>query len=285
MNTARVKLNSSNPIMAWEITKSARVAQTRSAAGGRRRDCAPRPGIWLLLGACACLAACHPPATSVRLNFHIATERVADYSVAFYVSGLTMIDAEGHAVPARLDANPWQNESTALVALGGRTENPVVSGRVAGGRYDAMEFRLGIPFDANHGNPLVAAAPLNVPSMFWTWQSGYKFVRVDIANDWSFHLGSTGCVSASAVRPAKEPCRQPNAARIRLASDTPATGTIVLDLDALLAHIDPAVEDNCMEAYADRDACRGLLANLGMDPDTGLCLDGCESQTVFQFAP
>ena len=203
----------------------------------------------------------------------------------FYVSGLTMIDAQGHAVPVTLGANPWQNEVATLVALGGRTENPTVSGRVPGGDYKAVRFLLGIPFDRNHGNPLAVSAPLNVPSMFWTWQSGYKFVRIDIANDFSFHLGSTGCVSASAVRPPAEPCRQPNAARIRLASDTPATGTIVLDLDALVAHIDTGAAANCMEAYADRDACRGLLANLGLDPDTGLCVEGCESQAVFGFAP
>ena len=196
-----------------------------------------------------------------------------------------MIDLERRAVQVSLDSNSWQEDATAMVALGGRTENLVVTGEVEPNRYVGIEFLLGIPFDRNHGNPLAAAPPLNVPSMFWTWQSGYKFVRLDLGNDWSFHLGSTGCVSASAVRPPEEPCRQPNAARIRLASDAPNTGTIVVDLDALVAHIDTAVEDNCMEAYAARDACRGLLANLGMDPDTGLCRDGCEGQAVFRFAP
>ncbi|MCY3624358.1 MAG: metallo-mystery pair system four-Cys motif protein [Gammaproteobacteria bacterium] len=208
-----------------------------------------------------------------------------DALLRFYLSELAMIDAEGRTVPVRLDANAWQSDSTALVALGGNTENPVVSGKVANGRYEAIEFLLGVPFERNHGNPLAAAAPLNVPSMFWSWQSGYKFVRLDVGNDWSFHLGSTGCVSASAVRPPDEPCRQPNAARIRLASDAPEGGTIVVDLDALLAHIDTAVEGNCMAAYAEREACRSLLANLGMDPDTGLCLDGCGTQAVFRFAP
>ena len=243
------------------------------------------PPVACLVGLCMGLAACHPPQTPVRLDFEIASERVVDHSVRFYVSGLSMIDAEGNAVPVSLDGSSWQSEATALVALGGRTTNPTVTGRVAGGDYVAVEFLLGIPFAHNHGNPLVAAPPLNVASMFWTWQSGYKFLRIDIANEWSFHLGSTGCVSASAVRPPEEPCRQPNAARIRLASDTPHAGTIVVDLDALLAHIDTAGEDNCMEAFADRDACRGLLANLGMDPDTGLCLDGCQGQAVFRFAP
>ena len=213
------------------------------------------------------------------------TTHADDARLRFYLSDLAMIDGAGRAVPVRLDANAWQDDSTAMVALGGKTENSVVSGKVTSGHYEAIEFLLGVPFERNHGNPLAAAPPLNVPSMFWTWQSGYKFVRLDVGNDWSFHLGSTGCVSASAVRPPGEPCREPNAARIRLASDTPGFGTIAIDLDAFLAHIDTAVEGNCMAAYAENEACRGLLASLGMDPDTGLCLDGCGTQAVFRFAP
>ena len=212
------------------------------------------------------------------------TTQADDVLLRFYLSDLAMIDGEGRVVPVRLDANVWQDDSTALVALGSNTGNPVVFGNAPTGRYEAIEFLLGVPFERNHGNPLAAAPPLNVPSMFWTWQSGYKFVRLDVGNHWSFHLGSTGCVSASAVRPPREPCREPNAARIRLASDTPWVGTIVVDLDALLSHIDPAVEDNCMAAYAESEACRGLLANLGMDPATGRCLDGCGNQAVFRFA-
>ncbi|MDE0039084.1 MAG: metallo-mystery pair system four-Cys motif protein [Gammaproteobacteria bacterium] len=231
------------------------------------------------------LGACHPPETPVRLAFEMRTTHAEDALMRFYLSDLAMIDAQGLAVPVRLHANEWQDDSTALVALGGSKENRVIAGHVAKGRYVAIEFLLGVPFERNHGNPFAVAPPLNVPSMFWTWQSGYKFVRLDIGNAWSFHLGSTGCVSASAVRPPGEPCREPNAARIRLASDAPEAGTIAVDLDALLAHIDTTVDDNCMAAYAESEACRGLLANLGLDPATGRCLDGCGAQTVFRFAP
>ena len=223
--------------------------------------------------------------TPVRLDFEVQSTLVADYSLRLFVSDLALVDADGDAVALVLDESPWQDATTALVALGGQRENPVVAGRVPNGHYEAIEFLLGIPFDRNHGNPLLAQSPLNVPSMFWTWQSGYKFVRLDIANEWSFHLGSTGCLSASAVRPPGTPCRQPNLARIRLPSESPGTGTIVIDLDALLAHVETPLEGNCMEAYAASAACRGLMANLGMDPDTGLCLDDCEGQTVFRFAP
>lgn len=250
----------------------------------RKRPCGRVLG-WLLTTLSLGLGACHPNETAVRLTFEMRTTYADDALLRFYVSELAVIDEEGRAVPVGLDANAWQNDGTALVALGGVTENRVVSGRVQNGRFEAIEFLLGVPFERNHGNPLATAPPLNLPSMFWTWQSGYKFVRLDIGNDWSFHLGSTGCVSASAVRPPGEPCRQPNAARIRLANDAPLVGTIAVDLDALLAHIDTAVGANCMAAYADHEACRGLLANLGLDPATGLCVDGCGAQAVFRFAP
>ena len=276
---------SSNPLMGSQTTKSVPLPQhlRRADIPFRKR---PRRRVvgWLLTTLSLGLGACHPGETPVRLAFEMRTH-ADDALLRFYLSDLAAIDAQGHATPVRLDANAWQNDRTTLVALGGKTEHRVVSGRIENGRFEAIEFLLGVPFERNHGNPLAAAPPLNVPTMFWTWQSGYKFVRLDIGNDWSFHLGSTGCVSASAVRPPAEPCQQPNAARIRLANDAPLVGTIAVDLDALLARIDTAVEENCMADYADHEACRGLLANLGLDPVAGQCVDGCGTQAVFRFAP
>lgn len=272
--------------MGSQTTKSVPVPQLprRADIPFRKRPCHGVLG-WLLTTLALGLGACHPNETPVRLAFEMRTTYADAALLRFYVSDLAAIDHQGRVAPVRLDANAWQNDGTALVALGGTTENRVVSGRVQNGRFETIEFLLGVPFERNHGNPLAAAPPLNLPSMFWTWQSGYKFVRLDIGNDWSFHLGSTGCVSASAVRPPGEPCRQPNAARIRLANDAPLVGTITVDLDALLAHIDTAAAENCMAAYDDHEACRGLLANLGLDPATGLCADGCGAQAVFRFAP
>lgn len=231
------------------------------------------------------LGACQPAETPVRLAFEVRSGHAVDPALRFYVSELKLHPVHGPAVPVRLDESRWQGGGTSLVALGGASENPGVAGRAAhDGPFEAVEFLLGIPFQGNHGNPLRAAPPLDVPSMFWSWQSGYKFLRLDLGSQWSFHLGSTGCVSASAVRPPTEPCLRPNIARIRLAGRAPTTGTVVVDLDALLAHVDTAAEDNCVGTYADRAACRGLLTALGMDPAAGRCIDGCRGQAIFRFA-
>ena len=250
----------------------------------------------------------NPFAGPVQLEFQVLPTDVADCDsrrgeLQFYISDLTMIDSTGAAVPVRLDdRNPWQGESTALISLNfGCAESPesgnrMVSGSVARGHYAAVEFSLGVPFEHNHLNPMRAAPPLNVPSMFWTWQTGYKFLRLDLGNAWSFHLGSTGCVSDSAMRPPQQPCRQPNVARIRLPAEAAQDGNVLIDLDALLAGIDTASAGNCVAAYRKRGACRGLLGALGLDADTGQCFENlqpgerhpsqgssCASQSVFRL--
>lgn len=219
--------------------------------------------------------------------------------LGFYVSGLRLVDARGAAVPVELQAGPTQSQADGIAlvtwtddcpqapdadAEAGETANAVVTGRVASASYQAVEFELGVPFELNHANPLTAPPPLNTASMFWAWQTGYKFLRLDIGTDWSFHLGSTGCVSESAVRP-PESCRQPNRATIRLPAAAAFDGVVAIDLDGLLAGLDIAVADNCVEAYAERQACRRLLTNLGIDADTGLCTDHCRHQTFFRYEP
>ena len=260
---------------------------------------------WLfVIVASALLLGCGNPLNEpVRIEFRTLPTVVADCEsnrgeLQFYISDLTMIDSSGAGVHVRLDdRHPWQNEDAVLISLAvGCAEstepgNRMVSGSVARGRYAAVEFSIGVPFERNHLNPMRAAPPLNVSSMFWTWQTGYKFLRLDLGNAWSFHLGSTGCVSDSAMRPPQQACRQPNIARIRLPAEATRNGTVLIDLDALLAGIDTTDAGNCVGAYRERPACRGLLEALGLDPDTGQCVEsllatahsGCAGQSVFRL--
>ena len=234
----------------------------------------------------------------VRVGFRLNASLAAGCSgipepgqLRFYVSNLRMIDRHGSATPVRLDDLPTQSEAagTALVSWSGDcgvragpTVVPGVSGTVAGGSYEALEFDLGVPFEHNHPNPLAAPPPLNVPSMFWTWQTGYKFLRLDIGSDWSFHLGSTGCVSPSAVRP-PERCTRPNVATIRLPAAAARKGSVAVDLEALLGGIDTDTAANCVGDYDEAERCRALLARLGLDADTGRCDGGCAGQALFRY--
>lgn len=61
--------------------------------------------------------------------------------------------------------------------------NSAVKGKVPAGRYTAVTFDLGVPFALNHADVASAPSPLNVKAMWWSWQGGYKFVRVDMKTD------------------------------------------------------------------------------------------------------
>ena len=239
----------------------------------------------VVLAAQACSPATQPVTTQFTL--HPPPSLAPPPSLRFYVSDLHMVDAHGQAIPVRLaSVPPYQDERTAFVSLPAddASGNTVIRGTVARGDYVHMEFLLGIPFVRNHGNPLEAEPPLDRPVMFWAWQSGHKFLRLDLGNAWSFHLGSTGCHSASAVRPPQHECRRPNLARIRLPASAAADGEVDVDLGALLAAVNPTTAANCMGSYADDDTCRRVLGALGLDAETGRCLGDCRGQRVFRAA-
>ena len=228
---------------------------------------------------------------------HFEECRLGGGVLRFYVSDLRARDSNGARIPVELDVSgPWQDGRTALVALAAdcastkaHDSNTTVTARLPAGAHrhlEFVEFDLGVPFAPNHANPLRAEPPLNLPSMFWTWQTGYKFVRLDLGDRWSFHLGSTRCASASAARAPAQPCRQPNLARVRVRLPMPhALQTrIVVDLDALLDQVDVSRHPSCTDRYAERAPCGTLLAALGLDPITGECADGCAGQRVFAMA-
>lgn len=258
-----------------------------------------RPVAWRWIGKSIVVAvlvlatqACSPETQPVTTRFTLhpppsLAPTASPPTLRFYVSDLRMVDAHGQATRVRLTrAPPHQDERTALVSLvaEGPAGNAVVHGSVTRGDYVHMEFLLGVPFARNHGNPLQAEPPLDRPVMFWAWQSGRKFLRLELDNAWSFHLGSTGCHSASAVRPPQDECRRPNLARIRLPASAAADGQIDVDLGALIAPVNPTVDANCMGSYADDETCRRVLDALGLDAETGRCLADCRGQRVFRVA-
>ena len=66
------------------------------------------------------------------------------------------------------------------------------------GNYTGVRFEVGLPFDKNHAEVTLQPSPLNLSRMFWNWNAGYKFMRLDIRSTgqprgWLVHLGSTGC--------------------------------------------------------------------------------------------
>lgn len=198
----------------------------------------------------------------------------------FYVQDVELKSSDGQYVPVTLDteANIWQTGNVTLLDfedgctdLGTAPMNSVVAGTVPEGTYDGIRFLMGVPFDLNHENPAVAEPPLNLSSMQWNWQGGYKFLRIDSGNlsmtDWRMHLGSTAC-DGDPVGGGTTACGNPNRPEVELATFDPATDTVVADFAALVdgAALDvnqPETQVGCQSAPADGD-CAVLFDNLGL---------------------
>ena len=213
-----------------------------------------------------------------------ATITASDFR--FYVHNVRLVNAKGDTVRAKLaPAAPWQDTDVALLDFENgqatcsngtpdtRTEVTVL---VPPGTYRGVAFALGVPFTRNHGDLSAQPAPLSLSHLYWSWNSGYKFMRVDMratqgdsaATPWVIHLGSTGCTGATGAATAPTTCAQPNRAEVRLAGFDPAKHVVAADLAAILSRVDvrknqPKTAAGCMSAPSDAD-CGGLFASLGL---------------------
>ena len=131
-----------------------------------------------------------------------------------------------------------------------------------------MRFTLGVPQELNHADQAVAASPLNITGMWWSWQGGYKFLKIDgrvpggqDTEPRLFHLGSTQC------EPDGDSYSCGNINRPSFEVAATADQTIPFDVATLFdgAHLDaddggPA---GCMSGADDPD-CAPLFGNLGI---------------------
>jgi uncharacterized repeat protein (TIGR04052 family) len=206
----------------------------------------------------------------------------------FYVSDIRLVTEEGEEVPLSLDQDfqPWQFDDVALLdfedgsgpcgSLGNSLLNDTVRGTVPHGEYTGVRFEMGIPFDLNHGNQATAPDPLSLGALFWSWQGGYKFIRVDSINlsgqEFRVHLGSTGCEGDPPRSPVTS-CAQPNRVAVELDEFDVHSDVIVADLAALLADSNiefntPDTPPGCMANQTDPD-CDAVFANFGLSREDG----------------
>ncbi|MCA9555608.1 MAG: metallo-mystery pair system four-Cys motif protein [Myxococcales bacterium] len=195
----------------------------------------------------------------------------------FYVSEVALVDAAGNAAPVTLTQDgKWQYEDVALLdfedgcgGAGNIDLRSTVEGEVAAGDYTGVRFTLGVPFDKNHQEAATAPAPLNLTAMFWNWNGGYKFLRVDGGAagipGWRLHLGSTTCDGDGAGHVST--CGEPNRPVVTLSSFDAATDTIVMDLAEVVADVDLTNDTTgspgCMSAPNDME-CAGYFKALGL---------------------
>ncbi len=212
---------------------------------------------------------------------------VADFRV--FVTNARLIGADGAETPIALDQDGiWQVRNVALLDFEDATGtcvngtpdmNTSLRGTVPVGDYTGFAFDIGVPFDLNHGDPTLAASPLNLTAMFWNWQGGYKFIKIELSSTglpvthdanrgWALHLGSTGCASeARTVAPAAE-CANPNHVAVRFDSFDPAANTVIFDVAPVLAEANvdmntPDTSPGCM-SFLNDDDCVPVMSRLGL---------------------
>lgn len=192
----------------------------------------------------------------------------------------------------------WQYQTVALLDFEDKTGacangtiemRDHITGTVPQGNYTGLKFTLGVPFNLNHADTALAPSPLNLTGLWWNWQLGYKFARIDLQSPtlmkpmggqpqhsghgaasptgFPIHLGSTGCQSgASSEKP--QSCTQPNRATVVFNRFDPAKNFIVADLAQLVATSDLSqnyakTAPGCMSEPTDQD-CIGIMTQLGL---------------------
>lgn len=231
---------------------------------------------------------------SVYDNIGLSNEQIIPADFRLYLHNLRFTDDQGREVPLGLVQDGiWQLEDLVLLDFEDKTPpctigtvqtNMRVRAIVPPGNYTGLRFSLGVPFRMNHQDVSTAASPLTLTAMFWSWQGGYKFLRIDEALDIvRVHLGSTGCVSISPTQVSH--CEYPNVGEVFLRDFDASTDVIVVDLKTLLADSDlsinqPETPPGCMSGADDND-CAPMMQNLGVNFDNGL--PDASRQTFFRI--
>lgn len=203
-----------------------------------------------------------------------------------FVHDVELLDRNGEVVRFDvIDDGAWQHSGVVLLDFENGTEacqngsaaiNTRIVGRVEPGRdIETVRFRVGVPESLNHANAALAPAPLSTTTMWWSWLTGYKFVRIDArtaeGEPFLLHLGSTECAGKVGV---DLRCERPNRPLVELDGIEPGTSVIELDLAELFAGVDlalntPDTEPGCMSSAIDPE-CEPIFEALGLSFESGL---------------
>ncbi|WMS88312.1 MbnP family copper-binding protein [Pleionea litopenaei] len=249
--------------------------------------------IIILLASACLLASCSPSTQDVTVNWQLNLAHGTDTcqtnerknqsaptsvwsEIGFYAYDFKLLNAQNEAFPLQLT----QSRDLIYVDLtckpGSSNEESThqftFTGAVSGA--DILEFTIGVPFAKNHLNPLQQQYPLNQPAMFWVWQTGHKFFRLEgtqSGRDVLFHLGSTGCVSASALRPPEMPCQHPNRVTVQVPLTAYQGNSLTLTLDPTKL-LKTSSSDSSIRCQSEQDntQCPALISALKNNIESGV---------------
>lgn len=226
----------------------------------------------------------------------------------FYVSDAALINDKGEAVPLMLQANEWQSKEVALVDLEDATGacaeagtagvNRQILGTVPAGTYKGIQMTIGVPSSVNHSDYAVAAKPLDIQAMAWSWQAGRKFAKIEINPDggvarpapaaagksFFVHLGSTGC-TGNPVTGETVSCARANRLDFKLDGFDTTKHKVVVDIAQLFKGSDVSKDEGgalgCMSGATDPE-CPAIFSALAIDQITGQPINQGAGQSVFR---
>lgn len=195
-----------------------------------------------------------------------------------YVHDVRLVRAGGEEVPVTLTQDgTWQNGAVALLdfedgtagcAEGDAALNTSIRGTVPEhDDYTGIAFRFGLPTDRNHLDSATQPAPLNIPAMWWAWQSGYKYLKLDLSTAqnaaYYLHLGATTCSGSPADGFS---CAYDNLPSFSRPYNLTG-GSVILDVAGLYAGVD-------LDAQNDKtvDPITGCMSFAG-DPQCGMVFE------------
>ncbi|EKO05813.1 MULTISPECIES: MbnP family copper-binding protein [Leptospira] len=222
-------------------------------------------------------------------NAHIAestTFQLRDFRL--FVHGVTLIQNSGEETPLTLNQDgKFQLDDLALLDFenktgkcNGTTEtNNVVSAFVTPGTYKGIKFILGVPENKNHLDANNQPSPLNSTGMFWSWTSGFKFLKLDFetaetgSTGSAVHIGSANCTGSGS----SSTCARINRIPVTLTPEggfNPATQEIKIDIQALLNGTDLTANQYaslCMSGLTGitSTGCPIIFPNIGLDLNAG----------------
>jgi len=142
---------------------------------------------------------------------------LAPVDFRFYVHDVRFLTSDGEATPAPLVADgKWQTGRVALLDFenkrgtcsNGTTEvRKEIVVKKPPGTFTGIAFRVGVPEDLNHANPVAGGSPLNLTALHWGWLVGYKYAKFDfklVAGDGGMILPEAGMIMPDAGRPTSE---------------------------------------------------------------------------------
>ncbi|MBE8399797.1 MbnP family copper-binding protein [Leptospira borgpetersenii] len=220
-------------------------------------------------------------------NAHIAestTFQLHDFRL--FVHGISLIQNSGEEIPLSLNQDgKFQSGDIALLDFENKTgkcngtseTNHLVSAFITPGAYKGIKFIVGLPENKNHLDADNQLPPLNNSGMYWSWTSGYKFLKLDFETaetlEASIHIGSANCVGTGS----SSSCARANRIPVTLTPDdgfNPSTQEIKINVQALLQGIDLQTNANaamCMSGIvgATSIGCPIIFANIGLDLNAG----------------